>query len=89
MWNWLGSESMGPNPPALCSAKKSSSSPITSMKGAEKPCRKRMLSTPRHTTNILSAQNPRKHAHTAHGTAATPGQITTSMAKMAWPPIHD
>ena len=39
-----------------------------------------MLSTPFHTTAMFSAQNPRKHAHTDHCTAATPGHTTTSIA---------
>src|SRR5450631_3989008 len=39
-WNWLGASSIGPNPPALCVIKPSSTSDITSRNGAEKLCRK-------------------------------------------------
>src|ERR1700722_16972822 len=88
-WNRLGAESIGPTPPALCSIQKSSAKDITNMNGAEKLCRKRIDSTPDHTTNILSSQNPRKLAHSTAGICAVAGQITAIMAAIAWPPNHD
>src|SRR5580658_9785308 len=79
-WNRLGAESMGPKPPALCSIQNKSVSDITSMKGAEKLCRKRIDSTPLHTTNILSSQNPRKLAHKTAGICSVAGQTTWIIA---------
>src|SRR5271154_89739 len=72
-WKRLGAESIGPKPPALCSIQNSSISDITSMKGAEKLCRKRIDSTPHQTTNILSNQKPRKLAHKTTGVCSVAG----------------
>ena len=41
-----GTESMGPNPPAVLYAQPSSSNPTASNTGALMPCRKRMYSMP-------------------------------------------
>src|ERR1017187_4329812 len=89
VWNWLGASSMGPNPPALCVMKPSSTSDMISRNGAEKLCRKRIDSTPRHTTNMFSSQKPRKHVHSTHGIAAVAGHSTFTIAQIDCPPIHD
>src|SRR5271168_3228583 len=89
LWKRLGAESMGPKPPALCSIQNNKVRDITSMNGAEKLCRKRMDSTPRQTTNMLSSQKPRKLAHNTAGMWAVDGHTTASMAAMAWPPSQD
>jgi hypothetical protein len=88
-WKWLGAESIGPKPPALCSIQKSRVSDITSMKGAEKLCRKRIDSTPHQTTNMLSSQKPRKLDHRTTGMLAVAGHTTWIMAAIAWPPNQD
>src|SRR6202167_3788499 len=88
-WKRLGAESMGPKPPAWCSIQKSSRSDITSMKGAEKLCRKRIDSTPHHTTNMLSSQKPRKLDHKTTGMCSVAGQMMWIMAAIAWPPNQD
>src|ERR1035437_9069289 len=80
VWNSLGAARIGPNPPALCTIQKSSPSDITSKNGAEKLCRCRIDSTPRHTTTMFSSQKPRKHVHNTPGIAAEGGQITLSIA---------
>ena len=84
MWKRLGAESMGPKPPALCSIQKSSMSDITSMKGAEKLCRKRIDSTPHQTTNMLSSQKPRKLAHKTAGICA-PSPAIPRRSWRQWP----
>src|SRR6202161_1923107 len=72
-WKRLGAESIGPKPPALCSIQNSRVSDITSMKGAEKLCRKRIDSTPLHTTNMLSSQKPRQLDHKTTGMCSVAG----------------
>src|SRR5580700_8065694 len=62
---------------------------MTSMKGAEKLCRNRIDSTPRHTTYILRSQNPRKLAHSTDGIWAVVGHRTASIAAIACPPNQD
>src|SRR5271155_5367497 len=84
VWKRLGAESIGPKPPALCSIQKSRMNDMTSMKGAEKLCRNRIDSTPRHTTYILRSQNPRKLAHRVKGVCAVAGQSTAIIAAIAW-----
>src|ERR1700691_1828449 len=84
--NLLGVESIGPNPPARCSMNPSSASPSTSISGAEKLCRNRIDSTPRHTTTIFSAQNPRKQTHVTLGRCAAAGHSTATIAAIACPP---
>ena len=88
-WKRLGAASIGPKPPALCSIQNSSSIDITSMNGAEKLCKNRIDSTPHQTTNILSAQKPRKLTHSTAGLCAVAGQTTAIMAAIACPPNHD
>src|ERR1700722_7587978 len=88
-WNRLGAESMGPQPPALCSIQKSSANDITNINGAEKLCRKRIDSTPRQTTNILSSQKPRKLAHNTTGVCAVAGQMRAIISAMACRPGDD
>src|ERR1017187_2896158 len=89
VWNWLGASSMGPNPPALCVMKPSSTSDMISRNGAEKLCRKRIDSPPRHTTNMVGSQRPRKHPHSANGLAPVAGNTPFSIAQIYRPPIHD
>jgi hypothetical protein len=62
---------------------------MVSRNGAEKLCRKRMDSTPRHTTAMLSSQKPRKQVHSTHGIVVVAGHSTFTMAQMDWPPIQD
>src|ERR1700744_5171056 len=85
-WNRLGAESIGPQPPALCSIQKSSANDITNINGAEKLCRKRIDSPPRQPTNIFSSQKPRKLAHNTTGMWAVEGQMTAIISAIAWPP---
>ncbi len=73
----LGAASIGPKPPALCSIKNSSVRLITSMNGAEKLCRNRIDSTPRHTTNMFSSPeaeeaHPRNARHMLRSAATAP-----------------
>ncbi len=62
---------------------------MVSRNGAEKLCRKRIDSTPRHTTAIFSSQNPRKHAHSTPGIFVVAGHSTFIIAAIDCPPIHD
>ena len=62
---------------------------MTNMNGAPKACRRRIDSTPRQTTTMFSSQKPRKHAHKTPRLPRRDGQITTSIASIALPPIHD
>ena len=78
-WNELGVESIVPKLPAFILTQISSATAITNMNGAPKACKWRIDSTPRHTTTMLSSQNPRKHAHRIAMFPAAPGQITTSI----------
>src|SRR5580658_3176150 len=82
-WKRLGADSMGPKPPALWSIQKRRTSDITTMKGAEKLCRKRIDSTPLHTTSMLSSQKPRKLDHRTTGMFAVAGHTTWIMAAIA------
>src|ERR1700761_7166078 len=88
-WKRLGAESIGPQPPALCSIQKSNANERTNIKGAEKLCRKRIDSTPRQTTNMFSSQKPRKLAHNTTGMCAVAGQMTAIISAIAWPPSQD
>src|ERR1700741_3638404 len=87
--NLLGADSIGPKPPALFSIQKSRMSDINSMKGAEKLCRKRIDSTPHHTTTMFSNQKQRKHVHSTQGMWMVCGRSTPTIAAMACPPSHD
>src|ERR1700732_2181197 len=89
VWKRLGAASIGPKPPALCSIPNSNVSDMTSMNGAEKLCKNRIDSTPRHTTYIFSSQNPRKLAHKTAGIWAVAGHRTPIIAAIACPPSQD
>jgi hypothetical protein len=65
--NRLGVESMGPKPPALCNIQNKRSRDMSSIKGAERLCRERIDSTPRHTTTMFNSQKLRKQAHRTQG----------------------
>src|SRR5579864_583500 len=69
VWNLLGALSTGPNPPASEVIHHSISSPTPSMKGAAMPSKILMVSMPRQTTNMFSAQKAKKQIHM---TAAEP-----------------
>src|SRR5271157_520205 len=88
-WNWLGVDNIEPKLPALMRTQMSRAAAMTNMKGAQKACKWRMDSTPRHTTTIFKSQKPRKQAHRIPSREAREGQITSSMEWMAWPPIQD
>src|SRR3954447_7318569 len=88
-WNWLGADSIIPKLPALMRIQIIRSAAMMNMKGAPKACRWRIDSTPRHTTTMLRSQKNRKLDQSTPVFPASEGQITTSMASMAWPPIHD
>src|SRR5207245_1115346 len=80
---------MGPKPPALLRAQRRRTRPMRSKKGAEMPCRKRMVSMPRRMTKTLRSQKSTKqpagpewdlgparsegHDHGVDGFAANPG----------------
>src|SRR5947209_12580199 len=51
---------MGPKPPALLRAQRRRTRPMRSKKGAEMPCRKRMVSMPRRMTKTLRSQKSTK-----------------------------
>src|SRR5258708_19499213 len=58
--NLLGVLSTGPNPPAFPVIQNRSSKPTTSMNGAPTPSRTLMVSIPRQTTTMFSAQKRKK-----------------------------
>src|SRR5437764_8060886 len=61
--NLLGALRTGPKPPASEVIHHSISSPTDNMNGAATPSRILIVSMPRHTTTILSAQKEKKQAH--------------------------
>src|SRR6478736_2295581 len=85
----LGVESIGPKPPALCSIQNNRSKDMINIKGADRLWRKRIDSTPHHTTTIFRSQNPRKQIHRTQGMWVVCGSITATIAAIAWPPSHD
>src|SRR5512140_930532 len=88
VWNLLGVESTGPNPPALLVIHHSSSTPTPSMNGAPMPSRNLMVSMPFQTTTIFSSQKEKKQIQMEAGKAAMEGERMPSMEWMACPPIH-
>jgi len=86
--NLLGLLNTGPSPPALRVIHQSSKSPIPSMKGAPMPSRNLIVSMPRQITAMLSSQNAKKQNQIPPAKLAAAGQSTSSMEKIAWPPIQ-
>src|SRR5258705_3323946 len=62
-WNLLGALRTGPKPPASEVIHHNISRPTESMNGAATPSRILMVSMPRQTTSMLSAQKKKKQAH--------------------------
>src|SRR5258707_14568153 len=83
LWNLEGVVSMGPKPPALLCAQSSSAKPISNKKGAETPCKKRMVSMPRKINATFSRQNVAQHNAGPYAKCAHLGVSATSMAFMA------
>src|SRR5437016_5468437 len=88
VWNLLGALRTGPKPPASDVIHHSINSPTESMNGAATPSRNLMVSMPRQTTSIFSAQNKKKHDHIAGEDPLAAGQRIWSIVKMACPPIQ-
>src|SRR5580704_6272003 len=80
--NFEGVASIGPKPPALAPAQSKRASPITSKRGAETPCRNRMVSIPRKMTATLSSQKKMKQIACAPPKWAQDGTSATIMALM-------
>src|SRR5260370_37017573 len=72
--NRLGALRTGPKPPASEVIHHSISSPTPSMKGAAIPSRNLMVSIPRQTTNMFSAQKRKKQGHMAAHEPLAAGQ---------------
>src|SRR2546427_4689276 len=88
LWNLLGALRTGPNPPASDVIHHSISSPTESMNGAATPSRILIVSMPRQTTSMFSAQKKKKQDHIAVDDPFAAGQRIWSMVKMACPPIQ-
>src|SRR5258708_13062854 len=86
LWNLEGVASMGPKPPALLRAQSSSAKPISNKKGAEMPCKKRMVSMPRKITATFSSQNVAKHNAGPHAQQPHLRVSATRMPLISSPP---
>src|SRR5258708_21366731 len=63
VWNLLGAPNTGPRPPAWLVTHHSSSTATVSMNGALMLSKDLIVSIPRQTTYMLSAQNAKKQIH--------------------------
>src|SRR5229473_8248913 len=88
LWNLLGALRTGPKPPASDVIHHSISRPTESMNGAATPSRTLIVSMPRQTTNMFSAQKEKKQIHMPVDDPLAAGQRIWSMVKMACPPIQ-
>src|SRR5579862_6840668 len=86
--NFEGVASIGPKPPALAPAQRSKASPITNNKGADTPCKNRIVSMPRRMTTTLRSQKKMKQTAWAPPKLAHDGASATIIALMASPPIQ-
>ena len=86
--NWLGRESMGPNPPTWLIAQNKSARPATMRKGAAQPSSLRMLSGPRTMTYILMSQKTMKQIPGPAPKLDQAGQTNCIVALIAAPPIQ-
>src|SRR5580700_9865798 len=88
LWNLEGAANMGPKPPAFPFAHSKSASPISNKKGAETPCKKRMVSIPRRMTRTFSSQKKPKQTAGPYEKCCQLGARAVNMALIASPPIH-
>src|SRR5579863_3393359 len=86
--NFEGVASIGPKPPALAPAQRSKASPITSNRGAETPCKNRIVSMPRRITATFSSQKKMKQTACPPPKWAHDGTSATIIALIASPPIQ-